>query len=96
MRTILACTICLLFGSTMDAARADPYRWCTVLNMGDNAVNCYFLTLEQCQASLSGLGGFCRPNLRYDGRPEGPQDSPAEDTPVTPTPPAAAMTPSRR
>jgi Protein of unknown function (DUF3551) len=102
MRIILASAICLFFllflffGSTMNTARADPYHWCAVFNMGDNAVSCYFVTREQCQASLSGMGGSCEPNRFYDGRPEGPQDSPAEDTPVAPRPPQVATTPSRR
>jgi hypothetical protein len=34
-------------------------------------ISCYFLTLEQCRATVLGVGGFCRVNLGYDGRPEG-------------------------
>ena len=33
------------------------------------AQNCYFVTLEQCRAAVSGVGGFCKENLVYDGRP---------------------------
>jgi hypothetical protein len=71
MRLVLAVLIGVIAGSSADTARADPYRWCFD-SAGDNAAgtNCYFITLEQCRASISGIGGFCRPNLFYDGRPE--------------------------
>jgi hypothetical protein len=51
-------------------AQADPYRWCANYgNSGDGGTNCYFLTLEQCRAAISGNGGYCAPNYFYDGRP---------------------------
>jgi hypothetical protein len=54
--------------SMTSAAQADPYRWCAQYS-GKGARNCYFVTLEQCRAALSGNGGFCEPNGFYDGRP---------------------------
>src|SRR5262245_22152057 len=30
------------------------------------ATNCGFLTLEQCRATVSGIGGFCVPNQFYN------------------------------
>lgn len=49
-------------------ATADPYRWCAVLGgTADVGTNCYFMTLEQCQATISGVGGFCTPNSFYTG-----------------------------
>jgi hypothetical protein len=49
-------------------APADPYRWCAELSLsGDVGTNCYFMTLEQCRAAISGVGGFCRPNILYPG-----------------------------
>ena len=33
---------------------------------GLGASNCGFLTLEQCRASVSGMGGFCVPNQFYN------------------------------
>jgi hypothetical protein len=52
-------------------ASADPYRWCALYNAGrgGGAQNCYFMTLAQCQAAVSGVGGFCTQNQFYDGRP---------------------------
>jgi hypothetical protein len=56
--------------SAYDAAQADPYRWCADLTIvRGGASNCYFLTLEQCRATVSGAGGYCRPNPFYDGVP---------------------------
>ena len=51
-----------------NSASADPYRWCAMYS-AKGASNCYFVTLQQCQAALSGMGGFCQPNNFYDGRP---------------------------
>ncbi len=47
-------------------ANADPYKWCAVYR-GSSSESCYFMTIEQCQASVSGRGGFCRPNY-YNNR----------------------------
>ena len=30
------------------------------------ATNCGFLTIEQCRATVSGMGGFCVPNQFYN------------------------------
>jgi hypothetical protein len=36
------------------------------------------MTIQQCQAAVSGNGGYCRPNALYDGRPvTTPEDRPA-------------------
>jgi hypothetical protein len=70
MRLAFAVLLTILAGGAVDTARADPYRWCAVLgNSDDLGTGCYYLTLEQCQASISGNGGFCTHNNFYDGRP---------------------------
>ena len=50
-------------------AQADPYRWCADYAYGglSGAKNCYFLTIEQCRATVSGAGGTCVPNPFYTG-----------------------------
>jgi len=53
---------------TQHGAQADPYRWCAMYS-ARGATNCYFVSLDQCRAALSGMGGFCQPNNFYDGRP---------------------------
>ena len=57
----------------------DPYRWCAVYGGrgGGGGTNCGFLTIEQCRATVSGIGGFREPNQFYNpGKPSrtlGPQ-----------------------
>jgi len=67
-----------LFGSVMLVPKAahayvmpyDPYPWCAVYGgRGDGGTNCGFLTIEQCRATVSGIGGFCTPNQFYNPRP---------------------------
>ena len=58
----------LLSSSLIDAAKADPYRWCAEYGGGrGGGTNCYFMTIDQCRAAISGNGGFCRPNGYYTG-----------------------------
>lgn len=45
----------------------DPYPWCANYSgRSGGASNCGFLTLEQCMATVSGIGGFCGPNQFYN------------------------------
>lgn len=46
-------------------AAADPNKWCAAYRNG--GTNCGFTTIEQCRASVSGVGGFCQPNAFYTG-----------------------------
>jgi hypothetical protein len=48
-------------------AAAIEYAWCAEYGGHDGgAENCGFETLEQCRATVSGIGGFCQRNLRYN------------------------------
>ena len=49
------------------AARANiEYPWCAVYGgRGGGATNCGFSTIEQCRATVSGIGGSCEPNQFY-------------------------------
>ena len=49
----------------------DPYPWCAMYSGdGGGGTNCGFLTLEQCRATVSGVGGSCSRNQFYNpGRP---------------------------
>ena len=71
MRIAIATLAFLIVGATMSSATADPYRWCAQYAGRSGATNCYFMTLQQCQATVSGIGGFCRPNPFYTG--DGPR-----------------------
>lgn len=55
---VAAAAASMLF--TVGATAADPYKWCAVDSSG-GGTNCGFVTLEQCQATISGKGGFCEP-----------------------------------
>ena len=79
MRIILAAFAVLASSTLFDAARADPYHWCAeYAGAGMEGSNCYFMTEAQCKAQVSGVGGFCRPNPYYDGKPVvTPEDRPA-------------------
>ena len=72
MRLVVLTLATLLVTFAIDGAQtsahADPYRWCAMYG-ARGATNCYFVTLDQCRAALSGMGGFCQPNNFYDGRP---------------------------
>ena len=71
MRIAFAAFALLMVGSMTGPAQADPYKWCAIYGGGGHGggTNCYFKTLEQCRATVSGMGGFCAPNQFYDGRP---------------------------
>jgi hypothetical protein len=60
------------------AASADPYKWCAVYGgFGSTTESCYYMTRAQCQMSVSGMGGFCKPSAYYDGKPVvTPEDRP--------------------
>ena len=63
-------------------AQADPYRWCADYAFGGlgGAKNCYFPTIEQCRATVSGVGGYCTLNPFYTG-PSVTQPSPRRARP---------------
>jgi hypothetical protein len=50
-------------------AAADAYKWCAQYSGGTSGggINCGFVTIEQCRATVSGIGGFCVPNQFYTG-----------------------------
>ncbi|HZQ14611.1 MAG TPA: DUF3551 domain-containing protein [Pseudolabrys sp.] len=45
------------------------YPWCAVYGGNFGGGNCGFSTLAQCRATVSGIGGDCRPNPFYKGTP---------------------------
>ena len=70
MRKAALALVLLVCGSFANVAHAaDPYRWCAEYSGGGQggSTNCYFVTLEQCRAAISGNGGFCRQNFLYTG-----------------------------
>jgi hypothetical protein len=55
-------------------AAAIEYPWCAQYSGGDDGGgrNCGFSTIEQCMATVSGIGGGCERNLFYNGSAEWP------------------------
>jgi hypothetical protein len=50
---------------------ADPYKWCAQYgSAGMGGRNCGFISFQQCQATVSGAGGFCERNAFYTGSRE--------------------------
>lgn len=51
---------------TSTPGRAEvEYAWCAITSTGQSGTpNCYYATLEQCRAFLSGQSGFCEQNPR--------------------------------
>jgi hypothetical protein len=72
MRIALAAMLALIAATAATPAQADPYRWCAQYGgFRGSTSNCGFVTLEQCRATISGIGGSCVPNPFYDGVPFG-------------------------
>jgi hypothetical protein len=70
MRILLAAFLLLAAGAAFDTVKADPYRWCADYGGDRGGKNCYFITLEQCRWTISGMNtAGCTPNPFYDGRP---------------------------
>jgi len=71
MRIAIAVLFSLIVMLAVEPAKADPYRWCAVYASfgGGGVESCYYVTLEQCRATISGLGGFCKESPWYDGVP---------------------------
>lgn len=67
MRIVLAGLTVLIVVFAHQPAEAQPSSptgWCAIFtgrSMGGSK-NCSFRTFEQCQMTVSGIGGFCQPN----------------------------------
>jgi hypothetical protein len=46
-------------------ADAQNYPWCARYAKGGDGQNCGFVTLSQCMANVSGIGGYCARNTQY-------------------------------
>ena len=66
--------IALMVGSALvltGAGEARAGAWCAWYD--PYTYNCGFRTFEQCQANISGMGGYCAPNVYESQRPLGPR-----------------------
>lgn len=72
MRYLAMIGIAVIVGVSVAATSAQAgieYPWCAQYGGGPSGGgrNCSFPTIEQCRATISGMGGFCEPNLFYPG-----------------------------
>jgi hypothetical protein len=64
MRNALVLTIVLAAATFANRdAQARDYAWCAWYDW--TTYNCGFDTFQQCLATISGVGGECRPNMHY-------------------------------
>jgi Protein of unknown function (DUF3551) len=65
--SLLLVLVVLACSSSAQSAPYDPYAWCAVYGGSwSGASNCGFKTLQQCMATVSGIGGSCEPNQFYN------------------------------
>ena len=60
MLIALSILAALAIGSCVEA---QTYPWCALYTK--DSASCSFMTLEQCMADVSGIGGFCQKNDWY-------------------------------
>jgi Protein of unknown function (DUF3551) len=84
MKLVLPLIVGILVGAGgyVTQAKAQNYPWCAYYgsSMGGGGTNCGFTTFQQCQTTVSGIGGFCDRNTQYvpppGPTPPGPQYRP--------------------
>jgi Protein of unknown function (DUF3551) len=67
MRLLLLALAVIVAGAST-TARAQNYPWCAYYDNGSGS-NCDFVSLPQCLADISGIGGFCQQNTLYQPPP---------------------------
>jgi hypothetical protein len=71
MLFLVATATVALVGDPRPSAAREWYPWCAQYADIRAITECSFVTFEQCQASVSGIGGSCVQNVRPP--PGGPQ-----------------------
>ncbi len=58
--------ILIAIAANTTVAKAQNYPWCGHIDAGsDDAINCGFVSYEQCMATIRGEGGYCEANTLY-------------------------------
>ena len=79
MRINLSALSAAIFYFITNAAMADPYCWCAKTSNVSSSTSCYYHTLAQCRAAVSGYNhAFCQPNYGWDGCTVATPGSPAK------------------
>jgi hypothetical protein len=73
MRYAAGVAIAFLLAVAPGNAQAREYPWCAEMPIDfDYVSTCGYVTFEQCLATISGVGGFCKRNPRYGWGPPPP------------------------
>jgi len=65
MKLLLVLSLIIIGALLNTPTRAQNYPWCAIYNDGSGSKNCGFASFQQCQADVSGIGGFCTQNSTY-------------------------------
>jgi len=65
-KLMIAAGVLALTGVLLAPAAAELYPYCAFYT--NQSTNCGFPTLWSCQASVSGVGGYCGVNPRWAGQ----------------------------
>ena len=71
MRVVLTVVLTLLGALVIDVAEAKSAPWCAVYGFF-GATNCGFYSRAQCQAAISGNGGYCTQSFSGGSKPDKP------------------------
>jgi Protein of unknown function (DUF3551) len=86
-KAVIAVGVVVLTAAMLKPASAQVYQYCAWYN--DGSTNCGFPTRWSCQASVSGVGGYCGVNPRWAAqRPpayRGPAGYPSRRVPPPPS-----------
>src|SRR5262245_8143076 len=76
-------TGCLLAAASMyvGSASGQSAKWCAINSVG-GGTNCGFVSMDQCRASISGVGGVCEPRQVVPANlsPAAKADAPTTDS----------------
>jgi hypothetical protein len=62
MKSLVFAASLTALSALSNAALAEESRWCATIYGEGGRENCHFSYFQQCQESVSGRGGFCRPS----------------------------------
>ena len=61
---VLAAAVVAVVGDARPGAAREWFPWCMQTADQRSIIDCSFMTFEQCQVTLSGIGGSCIQNVR--------------------------------
>jgi Protein of unknown function (DUF3551) len=74
-KALIAGGVAILMAAMLKPAAAELYPYCAWYS--NQSTNCGFPSLWSCQASISGVGGYCGINPRWAAQNPSPSRGPA-------------------